>query len=157
MKIPAYWFIFHLCSPQDIVYLQPGVDIAALLTAPTCMCLEATTQTLRKQVEQKMKTILFSGNFGGFILPRPPGNRSVQRGTRPQSWHLCQVWTPSSGHFYQKCIACTPSIYNQLVVYSHYYVITQYCMHPRRPINKTFCRHICRQHGYWLFWKLMMI
>lgn len=79
--------------PQDTVYPLHGADTAVLLTAPTCMCLEATTQTLRRQVDQRMKTTLFSGSFGGFILPQPPGSRSVQRVTCPQSWHPCQVWT----------------------------------------------------------------
>lgn len=85
-----------LCTlnvPQDTVCPLREADTAVLLTAPTCMCLGDTTQTLRRQADQKMKTTLFSESFGGFILPQPPGSRSVQRVTCLQSWHLCQVWT----------------------------------------------------------------
>lgn len=72
---------------------QPGVDIAALLTAPIFMCLEATTQTMRRLVGRKTKTTLFLGNFGGSILPQPLGSRSARKATCPPSWRLCQVWT----------------------------------------------------------------
>lgn len=57
------------------------------------MCLEATTQTLRRLVGQKTKTTLFLGNFGGSILPQPLGSSCARKVTCPPSWHLCQVWT----------------------------------------------------------------
>ena len=79
--------------PQDTVYPPLEADTVVWRTAPTCMCLVATTQTLRRQGGQKMKIILFSGSFGGFILPQPPGSRSAQRVTCPQSWRQCQVRT----------------------------------------------------------------
>ena len=79
--------------PQDTVCRPPVVDTAALQTAPTCTCLEATTQILRRQAGLTMKTTLFSGSSGGFILPQPPGSRSAQRVTCPQSWPPCQVRT----------------------------------------------------------------
>lgn len=85
------WSVSNLFLPQDIVSPPPGVDTAVLQTAPTCMCLEASTQTLRRQAGQRMKTTLFSGSSGGFILPQPPGSRSTPRVICPQSWPLCQV------------------------------------------------------------------
>lgn len=38
-----------------------------------------------------MKTIHFSGSYGGIILQQAAGSRSEQRATCPQSWHQCQV------------------------------------------------------------------
>lgn len=86
-------FVFPV--PQDTVCHPPAVDIAVWQTAPTCTCLEATTQTLRRQAGPTTKTTLFSGSSGGFILRQPPGSRSAQRVTCPQSWPPCQVRTHS--------------------------------------------------------------
>lgn len=91
--IKTFFVNAFLNVPQGIASPQPAADIAVLLTAPTCTCLEATTQTSRKLAGQKMKTTLFLENFGGFILPQPLGSRSGQKATCPLSWHRCQVWT----------------------------------------------------------------
>ncbi len=105
--IMTLWFISRLIllpvndpftSPpcrfwQDTVYPPPGADTAVLLTALTCTYLAATTLTLRRQAAQRMKTTLFSGNFGGFILPQPPGSRFEQRVICPQNWPPCLVRT----------------------------------------------------------------
>lgn len=64
---------------------------AASLTTLTCMCLVGTTLTTMSQEAQKMKTIHFSGSYGGIILQQAVGSRSEQRATCPQSWHQCQV------------------------------------------------------------------
>ena len=90
-------FIFScvFLVPQDTVCRPPAVDTAVLQTAPTCTCLEATTQTLRRQAGPTTKTTLFSGSSGGSILRQPPGSKSAQRVTCPQSWPPCQVRTHS--------------------------------------------------------------
>lgn len=85
-----------LLPPQDTAFLLPAVDTAVQQTAPTCMCLEATTQTLMRQVAQRTKTTLCSGSSGGIILPQHPGSRSAQKGTCPRSWLLCQVRTDAA-------------------------------------------------------------
>lgn len=87
--------IFRLCffffCFQGIAHHLPAVGTAASLTTLTCMCLVGTTPTTMSQEAQRMKTIHFSGSYGGIILQQAAGSRSEQRATCPQSWHQCQV------------------------------------------------------------------
>lgn len=82
-----------LNAPQDTACHRLEADTAVSPTAAIYTCLEVTIQILRKRVDRRMKTTLFSESYGAFILPQPPGSRFAQRVTCPSSWPPCQVWT----------------------------------------------------------------